>query len=137
MPLFCWWVDLYGVKENANITSIKKTYANLTEKLESMNLKHEFSKIMKLLPYQDVYCGLVFENSTDFFFQQIDLRICEIYQVQDGLYNFRINLLSINPTNLNAYQIMYNKHLLIIKKILKMELLFHNGTNHHRINIFV
>lgn len=103
MPLFCWWVDLYGVKENANITSIKKTYANLTEKLESMNLKHEFSKIMKLLPYQDVYCGLVFENSTDFFFQQIDLRICEIYQVQDGLYNFRINLLSINPTNLNAY----------------------------------
>ena len=90
MALFCWWIDLYDVKENAKIDNIKKTYSALAAKLESMNLKHEFSKIMKVIPYLDIYCGLVFENQNDFFFQQIDYKICELYQIQDGLYNFRI-----------------------------------------------
>ena len=103
MALFCWWIDLYDVKENAKIENIKKTYSALAAKLESMNLKHEFSKIMKVIPYQDIYCGLVFENQSDFFFQQIDYKICELYQIQDGLYNFRIDLTQIKGQNLDAY----------------------------------
>ena len=62
MALFCWWVDLYGVKDSANIDIVKKNYGTLTEKLENMNLKHEFSKIMKVLPYQDIFCGVIVEN---------------------------------------------------------------------------
>ena len=103
MALFCWWIDLYDVKENPNVGVIKKKYAELAAKLEGMNLKHEFSKIMKVIPCQDIYCGLVFENQSDFFFQQIDYKICELYQVQDGLYNFRIDLTQIKAQNLNAY----------------------------------
>ena len=103
MPLFCWWIDLYDVKDNVKTDGIKKSYSTLAAKLESMNLKHEFSKIMKVIPYQDIYCGLVFENQSDFFFQQIDYQICELYQIQDGLYNFRINLTKIDGTNLSAY----------------------------------
>lgn len=103
MALFCWWIDLYDVKENVKVDNIKKTYSALAAKLENMNLKHEFSKIMKVIPYQDVYCGLVFENQSDFFFQQINYNICELYQIQDGLYNFRIDLTKIDATNLDAY----------------------------------
>ena len=103
MALFCWWIDLYDVKENANISAVKKKYGELAAKLESMNLKHEFSKIMKVIPYQDIYCGLVFENQSDFFFQQIDYKICELYQIQDGLYNFRIDLTQIDAKYLSAY----------------------------------
>lgn len=103
MALFCWWIDLYDVKENAKADSVKKAYSNLAAKLESMNLKHELSKMMKVIPYQDIYCGLAWENSSDFFFQQIDYKICELYQIQDGLYNFRINLTKIKPQNLEAY----------------------------------
>lgn len=103
MALFCWWIDLYDVKDNAKIDNIKKSYSALAAKLESMNLKHEFSKIMKVIPYQDVYCGLVWENSSDFFFQQIDYKICELCEIQDGLYNFRIDLSQIDATNLSAY----------------------------------
>ena len=103
MALFCWWVDLYDVKENAKTETIKKSYTALAAKLEGMNLKHEFSKIMKVIPYQDIYCGLVFENQSDFFFQQIDYKICELYQIQDGLYNFRINLTQIDAKYLSAY----------------------------------
>lgn len=105
MPVFCWWIDLYDVKDNAKIDNMKKSYSTLAAKLESMNLKHEFSKIMKPLPYLDIYCGLVFENQSDFFFQQIDYRICELYQIQDGLYNFRIDLTQINAKNLDAYPV--------------------------------
>lgn len=103
MALFCWWVDLYDVKEKANADVVKKKYKELAAKLEDMNLKHEFSKIMKVIPYQDIYCGLVFENQSDFFFQQVDYKICELSHIQDGLYNFRINLTKIDPTNLTAY----------------------------------
>ena len=103
MALFCWWIDLYDVKDNAKVDGIKKSYSALAAKLESMNLKHEFSKIMKVIPYQDIYCGLVFENQSDFFFQQIDYKICELYQIQDGLYNFRIDLTQIKAQNLGAY----------------------------------
>ena len=84
MALFCWWIDLYDVKDSAKTDTIKKAYSALAAKLESMNLKHEFSKIMKVIPYQDIYCGLVFENSSDFFFQQINYKICELCQIQDG-----------------------------------------------------
>jgi hypothetical protein len=103
MALFCWWVDLYDVKEKADAKAVKKKYSELVAKLEDMNLKHEFSKIMKVIPYQDIYCGLVFENQSDFFFQQIDYKICELYQIQDGLYNFRIDLTKIDTKNLSAY----------------------------------
>ena len=103
MALFCWGLDLYDVKDNAKADAIKKAYLSVAAKLEGMNLKHEFSKIMKVIPYQDIYCGLVFENQSDFFFQQIDYKICELYQVQDGLYNFRIDLNKIEAKNLSAY----------------------------------
>ena len=103
MCLFCWWIDLYDVKDNVKVDSIKKSYSALAAKLENMNLKHEFSKIMKVVPYQDVYCGLVWENSSDFFFHQIDYKICELCEIQDGLYNFRIDLSQIDATNLSAY----------------------------------
>lgn len=103
MALFCWWIDLYDVRDNANVASIKKQYQTLAARLENMHIKHEFSKIMKTLPYQDVYYGLVIESSTDFFLQKMDYRICKLYQVQDGLYNFRINLSAINVKELDAY----------------------------------
>lgn len=103
MPLFCWWIDLYDVKENVKVETMKKAYSSLAAKLENMNLKHEFSKIMKVIPHQDIYCGLVFENQSDFFFQQISYNICEIFQIQDGLHNFRINLGGIDARNIDAY----------------------------------
>lgn len=103
MALFCWGIDLYDIKENADTKAIKKAYSSLATKLENMNLKHEFSKITRYLPYQDIYCGLIVENNTDFFILKIDYSICKLAQIQDGLYNFKINLSGIDPKDLNAY----------------------------------
>lgn len=103
MALFCWGIDLYDVNPNANTDDIKNTYSVLATKLENMNLKHEFSKIANVLPYQDIFCGLVMENSNDFFIQQINFKICKLQQIQDGLYNFKIDLFKIKPQELLAY----------------------------------
>lgn len=103
MALFCWGLDLYDVKDSTNKDTIKRAYNSLSVKLETMNLKHEFSKIMRFLPSQDIFCGLVVEDSTDFFFQRVDYRICKLCQIQDGLYNFKINLGLMNPKTLEAY----------------------------------
>lgn len=103
MALFCWGLDLYDVRDSANMNTVRKVHASLSSKLETMNLKHEFSKIMKWLPYQDIYCGLVVENQNDFFLQKVDYRVCRLYQVQDGLYNFQINLTAIDPKEIGAY----------------------------------
>ena len=58
---------------------------------------------MKVLPYKDIYCGLVYESKDDFFFQEIPDDIYELYQTQDGLYNFRINLAAVKEKDINAY----------------------------------
>ena len=103
MMIFCWGLDLYDVKSNANIETMKNGYYQLASRLEKMNLKHEFSKIAKSLPYQDIFCGLVVENNNDYFIQQLDFRVCKLYKVQDGIFNFAIDLSKISGSKLNAY----------------------------------
>ena len=106
MAIFCWGVKLITASDNPDektLKNIEKMNFKLMSKLEDMHLKYEFSKIMKYLPFQDIYCGLVVENSTDFFFQRVDYRICRLYQTQDGLYNFQINLSAINEKELGGY----------------------------------
>lgn len=103
MMVFCWGVDLFDVKENLNIDTLRKSYSSLVARLETMNLKHEFSKIAKFLPYQDVYFGLVVENQTDFFIQHLSPNVCRLWETQDGLYNFVIDLGQIDAVNINAY----------------------------------
>lgn len=103
MAQFCWGVDLYDIKEGVNVENVKKTYNIVTAKLENMNLKHEFSKIMKYIPYLDIFCGLVAESATDFFIQKVDFSICKLYEIQDGLFNFAIDLSAISPRDVTAY----------------------------------
>lgn len=103
MALFDWGIDIYGVRPNVDQDRLRERYINLANKLEDMHLKYEFSKIMKVLPYQDVFCGLIMENQNDFFIQQVSIRKCKLIHVQDGLYNFAINLSLLDPHYLDAY----------------------------------
>lgn len=105
MALFNWGISIStNPFAKPNVNKIAERYGKVAMKLDAMNIKHEFSKIMRTLPYQDMYCGLVVENDLgDFFFQKIDYNICKLYQIQDGLYNFRINLGGIKATEIKAY----------------------------------
>lgn len=103
MATFCWGLDLYDVKPTAKVENINKAFDSLSSRLERMNIKHEFGKIMKSLPYKDIFCGLVVEDTVNFYIQELDFRMCTLYEIQDGLFNFAINLSSINPIQLDAY----------------------------------
>jgi len=107
MAKFCWWIDLYGVESDVKIDNLTKIYNNLSKRFEDMNISHEFSKVMKIIPYKDCYCGLVVEdwsgvNST-FYLKEVPHQVYRIHQVQDGLFNFEINLNAINPRYLGSY----------------------------------
>lgn len=103
MATFCWGVDVHGVKDGTSPTKIKDLYFKLTDKLENMNLKHEFTKIMRVLPFRDIFCGLLIESTNGCYIQEIDFRMCKLYEIQDGLFNFAIDLSAIKPTQLDAY----------------------------------
>ena len=103
MAVFNWGLDLYDVRPTAKVDNINKIFDNLSSRLEKMNIKHEFGKIMKALPHKDIFCGLVVEDANNFYIQELDFRICELYEIQDGLFNFAIKLSAIKPTQLDAY----------------------------------
>lgn len=106
MAKFCWWIDLHSVDPDLNdkgLLNVKKVYSNLANKFENMNIEHEFSKIIKILPYKDCYCGLVVEDNNSFYFQEVPHNVYKISQTQDGLFNFSINLSCIKDKYLNYY----------------------------------
>lgn len=69
----------------------------------NFGFKHEMSKIMSVLPMQDVFYGLIFEDSSDFFILSINPSLCKICQVQDGVFNFKMRLSGINPLHIGSY----------------------------------
>lgn len=102
--LINWWVDLCNVNSNTNnIDKLKNNYVKLINRLEDMNLKHEFKKIINVLPYKDIYVGLVVDNGNSFFLQEINYKICELFKIENGLYTFRISLPSISPLEIEKY----------------------------------
>lgn len=103
MARFCWWLDLYGVFSDVDVNQLKKVYGNLADKFENMNIEHEFTKIMKVIPYKDCYCGLIVEDKNSFYFREVPFQAYRIREIEDGLYNFSIKLSAINPKYINAY----------------------------------
>lgn len=108
MGLFNYCIDTYDVKQTSDPVVIQKyrdDYYKLNSQLEKMNLKHEFSKIMAILPSEDLFCGLIFEDTTDFFIMRVPSSICKITQIQDGVYNYKISLANIDPLDIGAYPV--------------------------------
>lgn len=108
MGVFNYSVDTYDVRkmtDPAVIQGYREDYFKLLSQLEKMNLKHEFSKIMAILPSEDLYCGLIFEDATDFFIMRVPSSLCKIAQIQDGVFNFKISLANINALDIGAYPI--------------------------------
>lgn len=108
MGLFNYVIDVYDLKVDELNTEEKQkklrdTYFAVCSEFEKINLKHEMLKIMETIVPEDVFYGLVFEDSTDFFILKLNPVICEIRQIQDGVYNYRIRLNGISPLEIGTY----------------------------------
>lgn len=108
MGLFNYNIDVYDINEeylrkNDNIVKFRNSYSTVCSEFEKINIKHEMSKIMKTILVEDVFYGLIFENNSDFFILKLDPRFCRIEQIQDGIYNFAINMSTIDPLSISSF----------------------------------
>lgn len=118
MGLFHYIIDTYDVRMPINdsmLARYREDYQKLQSQLEKMNLRHEFSKIMSVLPSEDLFCGVIFEDSTDFFIWRVPATLCKIAQIQDGVYNFKIALSGINALDIGEYPISIQQAFLAYK----------------------
>lgn len=108
MGLFNYTIDTYDVRSwelnsEEKLNKLRDSYMNVCSEFEKMGFKHEMSKIMSVLLVDDVFYGLIFEDTTDFFILRLNPSICKVKQVQDGIYNYKIRLDGINPLEIASY----------------------------------
>ena len=106
MGLVNWNVDTYDVKQDAvgfKLADLKANYLKLLSQFEKMNLQHEFRKILAVLPSEDLFCGLLYENNTDFFIWRVPYSVCVLVNIQDGVYNFGIDLNAVIASDIMKY----------------------------------
>lgn len=93
MSTFSYIVVPYGVdySKSVNLNKFKKGYYAVTNQLEKMNIRHEFSRALMVAFRDDVYYGYVWETNDSYTFQQLDADYCKISSIEDGVYNFAFN----------------------------------------------
>lgn len=67
-------------------------YTEIGELLKIINLKHEMSKVMTSAFIEDVFYGYIHKSKSDFYIQKLSADICKISHVEDGVYNFSIDM---------------------------------------------
>lgn len=93
MSTFSYIVVPYGVdySKNVNLNKFRKGYYAVTNQLEKMNIRHEFSRVLMVAFRDDIYYGYVWETNDSYTFQQLDADYCKISSIEDGVYNFAFN----------------------------------------------
>lgn len=71
---------------------VVKQYTQIAELIKNMNLRHEMSKVLMNAFVEDVFYGYVHRTKNDFYIQKIDPKICKITSVEDGVFNYSINM---------------------------------------------
>lgn len=71
---------------------VTKEYYEIAEIISKMNIKHEFAKVLEEAFKSDVFYGYVYNTSDDFYVQKISNEICKISSIENGAYNFSIDM---------------------------------------------
>lgn len=93
MATLSYTVQPYGLDEKImnNLERYKKNYIKVLDFVESMNIQHEFNKVMLTCFKEDVYYGYELYNKNDYFLMQLDSEYCTISSIEDGVYNISFN----------------------------------------------
>jgi len=97
-----------------NKDAFLKQYTKYAQYLEKMNIKDEFATVSEVSYREDVFFGVIWENNDSFFIQKIDPDICELSSIEDGVYNYAIDMSKIKESELFLYPLeftqMYNTY---------------------------
>lgn len=67
-------------------------YVAIGELVKRINLKHEMTKVLNVAFKEDTFFGYIHKTKKDFYIQNIDAGICKITSIEDGVYNFSIDM---------------------------------------------
>lgn len=76
----------------ANKAKVLKQYTQIGELLKLMNLRHEMTKVLKIAFREDTFFGYVHRDKKSFYIQHIDANICQITSIEDGVFNYSIDM---------------------------------------------
>lgn len=66
----------------------KDQYSSILKLIETMNLQHEFTKLLLIAFKEDVFYGYEHTTSDSYFIQKLDPDYCRISSIEDGVFNY-------------------------------------------------
>ncbi|MCY9737432.1 hypothetical protein M5X17_27405 [Paenibacillus alvei] len=89
MPLFSYVVEPVNIDfEKYNLKALTNQYKKTIQFLDTMNMAHEFGKIMQSIFKEDIFYGYEHSTKNSYFIQKLDPNYCKISSIEDGCYNF-------------------------------------------------
>lgn len=73
-------------------SKVLKQYTEVGELVKTINLRHEMTKVLNVAFVEDVFYGYIHRNKKDFYIQKMDADICQISSVEDGVFNYSIDM---------------------------------------------
>ena len=117
MPTLDYIIEPFNLNiDKVNDKSFKTAFEKTNLLLDLMNIKHEFSKALKIAWTQDTFYGYEWEGTDSYFIQHLPNLYCQINSIEDGVYNFAFNfqffdrnlpLLEMYP---KEFKKLYNKY---------------------------
>ncbi|MEC1395646.1 hypothetical protein P9D26_20335 [Bacillus velezensis] len=74
--------------DNFKEKPFKDQYSNILKLIETMNLQHEFTKLLLIAFKEDVFYGYEHTTSDSYFIQKLDPDYCRISSIEDGVFNY-------------------------------------------------
>lgn len=97
MPTFGYTLEPYGIdNDKVNVKSLKNQFRKVTDFLDTMNIKHEFVKVMNTAFREDTFFGYEHYNKDSYFIQQLNPDFCQISSIEDGCFNFAFDFSYFN-----------------------------------------
>lgn len=78
--------------KKASKSKVLKQYVEVGELVKLMNLRHEMTKVLQVAFVEDIFFGYIHRTKKDFYIQKMDASICKITSVEDGVYNYSIDM---------------------------------------------
>ena len=77
--------------ENLDVDKFKKSYKKAIDKLDVMNIKSEFAKVINTMFREDVFYGYEYSTNDSYFIKKMPYRYCEITSIIDGVFSYQFN----------------------------------------------
>lgn len=105
MALFSYVIKPIKNIRKLNKTKVMKQYEEIGELIMMMSLPHEMKKVLRTTFAEDIFFGYIHRDKKSFYIQKFDATMCKITSVEDGIFNFSIdmNYFSKDETRLQGY----------------------------------